>query len=184
MIQQGCIFVLGGARSGKSRFALDLCNVQEKRCIFLATAQALDQEMKARIEHHQAERGDKWQTIEEPIDVATAVHALDGRDTVILIDCMTLWLNNLFMKYGEELETIDQAIEDLIQILMHIQGIVVIVSNEVGMGIVPEDRLSRRYRDALGYLNQQLTCLAKEVVFILAGIPLVVKRDRGNLIES
>jgi len=174
IIQRGCIFILGGAKSGKSRFALDLCNGLGKRCIFVATAQALDQEMKERIECHQAERGDNWQTIEEPINVATTIHALDGRDTVILIDCLTLWLNNLFMKYGEDQEAIKQAIEDLVQNLADIQGVAVIVSNEVGMGIVPEDPLSRRYRDALGYVNQQIAHLARKIVFTLAGIPMVL----------
>ncbi|NIA08380.1 MAG: bifunctional adenosylcobinamide kinase/adenosylcobinamide-phosphate guanylyltransferase [Nitrospiraceae bacterium] len=174
IIQQGCIFVLGGAKSGKSRFALNLCNGMGKRCIFLATAQALDQEMKARIERHQAERGDNWQTIEEPINVATAIHTYDSKDTVVLIDCLTLWLNNLFMKYGRNQDAIDQAIEDLVQRLAHIQGVAVIVSNEVGMGIVPDDSLSRRYRDTLGYLNQQIAHLARKVVFTLAGIPMVL----------
>jgi len=130
--------------------------------------------MKERIECHQAERGDNWQTIEEPINVATTIHALDGRDTVILIDCLTLWLNNLFMKYGEDQEAIKQAIEDLVQNLADIQGVAVIVSNEVGMGIVPEDPLSRRYRDALGYVNQQIAHLARKIVFTLAGIPMVL----------
>ncbi len=174
IIQQGCIFVLGGAKSGKSRFALDLCNGLERRRFFVATAQALDQEMKERIERHQAERGDNWQTIEEPINIANVIRALDGKDTLILIDCLTLWLNNLFMKYGEDREAINQAIEDLIQNLADIQGVAVIVSNEVGMGIVPEDPLSRRYRDTLGYVNQQIAHLAKKVVFTLAGIPLVL----------
>ena len=141
--EQGCMLVLGGAKSGKSSFALNVCNSLDRERIFLATAQALDQEMEERIRRHQAERGSGWRTIEEPLKVAETIGSLDSKDTVILLDCLTLWLNNLYMEYGEDQETIDEAIEKLARQLADIRGAVVVVSNEVGMGIVPDNQLSR-----------------------------------------
>lgn len=173
----GCMLAVGGAKSGKSRFALDVCRGLNRKCIFLATAQALDLEMEERIKRHQAERGGEWLTIEEPINVVDRIRSLDSEDTAILLDCLTLWLNNLYMKYGEDQETIEQAIEGLIQQLSIIQGAIVVVSNEVGMGIVPDTPLSRRYRDNMGYMNQRIAHLARKVVTVMAGLPLVLKDD-------
>ena len=173
--EQGCMLVLGGAKSGKSSFALNVCNSLNKKRIFLATAQALDQEMEERIRRHQAERGGGWRTIEEPFKVAKTISSLDSKDTVILLDCLTLWLNNLYMEHGEDQEAIDKAIEDLERQLADIRGAVVVVSNEVGMGIVPDNQLSRRYRDTAGYMNQRIARLAGKVVTVLAALPLVLK---------
>ncbi len=173
--EQGCMLVLGGAKSGKSSFALNACNSLDRERIFLATAQALDQEMEERIRRHQAERGSGWRTIEEPLKVAETIGSLDREDTVILLDCLTLWLNNLYMEHGEDQEAIDKAIEDLARQLAEIRGAVVVVSNEVGMGIVPDNQLSRTYRDTAGYMNQRIARLAVKVVAVLAGLPLVLK---------
>jgi adenosylcobinamide kinase/adenosylcobinamide-phosphate guanylyltransferase len=173
--ERGCMLVLGGAKSGKSRFAMDVCNALDRKRIFLATAQALDREMEERILRHRAERGSGWLTVEEPIEIASTIRTMDKPDTVILVDCLTLWLNNLFMKYGEEGEKIDTNIDDLVSQLSHVQGAVLVVSNEVGMGIVPENELSRKYRDTAGLLNQRVAGAATRVVAILAGQPLVLK---------
>jgi adenosyl cobinamide kinase/adenosyl cobinamide phosphate guanylyltransferase len=172
------MLVLGGAKSGKSRFAMDMCNALNKKRIFLATAQAMDPEMTERILLHQAERGSKWLTVEEPFGVASTIRKMDKQDTVILVDCLTLWLNNLFMKYGEDREEVNRNIEDLVSKLSGVHGVVVVVSNEVGMGIVPGNLLSRRYRDTAGLLNQRIAGVASRVVAVLAGQPLVLK-DTG-----
>jgi len=171
------MFILGGAKSGKSSFALNVCNSLNKKRIFLATAQALDQEMEERIRRHQVERGSGWRTIEESLKVAETIGSMDSKDTVILLDCLTLWLNNLYMEHGEDQEAIDKAIEKLARQLADIRGAVVVVSNEVGMGIVPDNQLSRRYRDMAGYTNQRIAHLAGKVVVVLAGIPLVLKDE-------
>ncbi len=173
--ERGCLLVVGGAKSGKSSFSLNVCNSLDRERIFLATAQALDQEMEERIRRHQAERGSGWRAIEEPLKVAETIGSLDSEDTVILLDCLTLWLNNLYMEYGEDQEKIEKAIENLAQQLADIHGAVVVVSNEVGMGIVPDNQLSRTYRDTAGYMNQRIARLAVKVVAVLAGLPLVLK---------
>ena len=175
--EQGCMLVLGGAKSGKSSFALNVCNSLDGERIFLATAQALDQEMDERIRRHKLERGDGWRTVEEPLKVAETIGSLDSEGTIILLDCLTLWLSNLYMEYGEDQETINEAIENLARQLADIRGAVVVVSNEVGMGIVPDNQLSRTYRDTAGYMNQRIARLAGKVVAVLAGIPLVLKDE-------
>jgi adenosylcobinamide kinase/adenosylcobinamide-phosphate guanylyltransferase len=173
--ERGCLLIIGGAKSGKSRFALDICNRLSGKHIFLATAEAQDKEMKARIRRHQAERGGKWLTVEEPLNVVSVIRDLDEEDTVILLDCLALWLNNLFMKFGENQDSIEQAINELSRQLAIIRGAAVVVTNEVGMGIVPDNQLSRRFRDTLGSMNQEIARLAAKVVVTLAGMPLVIK---------
>jgi len=173
--EQGCMLILGGAKSGKSSFALNVCNSLNKKRIFLATAQAFDKEMEERIRRHKVERGSGWRTIEEPLKVAETIGSLDSEDTIILLDCLTLWLNNLHMEHGEDQEAINEAIENLARQLADIRGGIVIVSNEVGMGIVPDNQLSRTYRDTAGYMNQRIARLSGKVVAVLAGLPLVLK---------
>jgi len=174
---RGCLLVLGGARSGKSRTALEVCNSLNRRCIFLATAQALDEEMEERINRHRAERSKEWLTVEEPLDVAARIREFDNRDTAILLDCLTLWLSNLYMRYGEERKSIEKAIENMVEAFSKIQGVLVLVSNEVGSGIVPEDRLSRDFRDQMGSLNRRIAHLARKVIVVMAGLPLVLKDE-------
>lgn len=175
---KGCMLVTGGARSGKSSFALKICNDLLLKRIFLATAQAFDKEMEERISRHKAERGDMWSTLEEPVDIVYRIRELDSPDTVILIDCLTLWLSNLFIKYDTNPKPVYQAIVDLSGCLSGVRGAVVAVSNEVGMGIVPENPLSRSFRDMAGLLNQQIATLSKKVVVTFSGLPLVLKDEK------
>jgi adenosylcobinamide kinase/adenosylcobinamide-phosphate guanylyltransferase len=175
--EQGCMLIVGGAKSGKSSFALNVCNSLDRERVFLATAQAFDQEMGERIRRHQAERGSGWLTVEEPLKVAETITAHDSEDTIILIDCLTLWLNNLYMEHGEDQEAIDEAVKNLARQLTDIHGAVVVVSNEVGMGIVPDNPLSRTYRDTAGYMNQRIARLSRKVVALLAGLPIVLKDE-------
>jgi adenosyl cobinamide kinase/adenosyl cobinamide phosphate guanylyltransferase len=173
--KQGCMLVIGGARSGKSRFALDFCQQTEKRLIFLATARAGDREMAERIRRHQEEREREWLTIEEPLDIVDRIRETDDEDTAILLDCLVLWINNLYMKYGHQRESIDQEINTLVNHLSGIRGLLVMVSNELGMSIVPDNPLARDFRDRVGTLNQRIAGLAQKVVMLMAGLPLVLK---------
>lgn len=171
------MLITGGARSGKSSIALKICNESLMKPIFLATAQALDSEMEERIRRHKAERGDKWLTVEEPLDIISRLKELDVPDTIILIDCLTLWLSNLFMKYETDTSVVYQAILDLSDILSNVRGAVIAVSNELGMGIVPENQVARSFRDAAGLLNQQVAAISKKVVVTFSGLPLVLKDE-------
>jgi adenosylcobinamide kinase/adenosylcobinamide-phosphate guanylyltransferase len=175
--KEGLMLVIGGAKSGKSRFALDTCNRSLEKRIFLATARAEDQEMEERIRRHQAERGPEWVTVEEPLDLAARIRKLDNEDTLILLDCLTLWLSNLFMKYGDDQQRINKEIDDLVAQLSHVHGTVVAVANEVGAGIVPDNSLARRYRDTAGFTSQSLAAVARRVVQIVAGLPILLKDE-------
>ena len=176
-LEKGCVLVIGGAKSGKSRIALDMCKGLEKKKIFLATAQALDEEMKERIERHRKGRGGDWITIEEPLRFAETIRELDRPNTVILLDCLTLWMSNLFMKYGDSLQSVEESIKGLIEQLINIKGIIILVNNEVGMGIVPENETARKYRDTAGSLNQRIAALACKVVVVIAGMPVLLKDE-------
>ena len=176
-MKNGCILVVGGAKSGKSRIALDMCKGLEKKKIFLATAQALDEEMKERIDRHRKVRGVDWITIEEPLRVAETIRELDSPNTVILLDCLTLWISNLFMKNGDSLQSVEESIKGLTEQLINIKSIIILVSNEVGMGIVPENETARKYRDTAGSLNQRIAAIACKVVMVIAGIPLILKDE-------
>ena len=176
-MKNGCILVVGGAKSGKSRIALEMCKGLEKKKVFLATAQALDEEMKERIDRHRKVRGVDWITIEEPLRVTETIRELDSPNTVILLDCLTLWISNLFMKNGDSLQPVEEAIKGLTEQLIDIKGIIILVSNEVGMGIVPENDTARKYRDTAGSLNQRIAAIACKVVMVIAGIPLILKDE-------
>ncbi|NLA75573.1 MAG: bifunctional adenosylcobinamide kinase/adenosylcobinamide-phosphate guanylyltransferase [Deltaproteobacteria bacterium] len=169
------MLVLGGVRSGKSSLALDMCNKIEGTRYFLATAQPLDDEMEYRIKKHQKERGSGWATVEEALDITNRIAGLDSNETVILVDCLTLWLSNLYMKYESDVDVIYKEIERFVKSLSDIKGRAVFVSNEVGMGIVPENRLARMYRDASGHMNRRVAEVAEKVVITFAGIPVVIK---------
>jgi adenosylcobinamide kinase/adenosylcobinamide-phosphate guanylyltransferase len=163
--------VLGGARSGKSRHAEMLVAASGLERIYLATGAAGDAEMAERIAHHREARGPGWQTVEEPLDLmgALAREAAPGR--AILVDCLTLWLSNLMLAEGN----VAEAIAGLCKSLNALPCPVVLVSNEVGMGLVPETPLGRRFRDAQGRLNQAVAAAVPEVVFVAAGLPLILK---------
>lgn len=163
-------FVLGGAASGKSAWAEDLVTGSGLSPVYLATAEAGDGEMSAKIARHAARRDERWRLIEEPLDIAGALPGLGGGDCC-LIDCATLWLGNL-MGTGRDPAA---AAQDLLAALDDCRARVVVVSNEVGQGIVPADALSRRFREAQGRLNAQLAAQADLVVQVIAGLPLVLK---------
>jgi len=159
--------VLGGTRSGKSAYAEDLCGGG----VYLATAEAGDGEMAERIRHHRQRRGDGWRTIEEPLDLAGALKQHAGAGAPVLVDCLTLWLSNLLgAGLGAEAET-----DSLVQTLSGLAGPVVLVSNEVGQGIVPDNALARFYRDNAGRMNQEVATVSTRVVLMSAGLPLTLK---------
>jgi adenosylcobinamide kinase / adenosylcobinamide-phosphate guanylyltransferase len=163
--------VLGGARSGKSRYAEELIEAVAESGTYCATAQPLDAEMSARIEAHKARRGPFWRTVEEPLALAAVIAAEAQRERPLLIDCVTLWLSNV-LHAGRSLEDQTAALGAALRLAA---GPVVLVANEIGMGLVPETPLGRRFRDAAGRLNQDMAMLADRVVFVAAGLPLVLK---------
>jgi adenosylcobinamide kinase/adenosylcobinamide-phosphate guanylyltransferase len=164
-------FVLGGARSGKSRFAEALVEGAARCGTYCATAEAGDEEMAERIAAHRARRGAFWRTIEAPLALADAIAAEATPERPLLVDCLTLWLSNLMLAEAP----IEQAFAILRMALRDAAGPIVLVANEVGLGLVPETLLGRRFRDAVGRLNQEIAALADRVVFITAGLPLVLK---------
>jgi adenosylcobinamide kinase/adenosylcobinamide-phosphate guanylyltransferase len=163
--------VLGGARSGKSRYAERLVEAAAESGTYCATAEAGDDEMAARIAAHRARRGAFWRTIEAPLDIAEIVAGEAAPSRPLLIDCLTLWLSNLLLAERpilEEFATLRTALRDA-------AGPVVLVANEVGLGLVPETPLGRRFRDEAGRLNQEIAAIADRVVFVAAGLPLALK---------
>jgi adenosylcobinamide kinase / adenosylcobinamide-phosphate guanylyltransferase len=157
--------VLGGARSGKSRFAESLCIAPRT---YVATAQAFDHEMRERIAQHQIQRGAGWVTVEAPVDLVTVLEKASG---IVLVDCITLWLSNLLLANSDCVAAVDQ----LVIVLKNLKSDVVLVSNEVGLSIVPENKLARQFRDIQGITNQKIAAIADTVVFVAAGLPLVLK---------
>ncbi|MBX9458932.1 MAG: bifunctional adenosylcobinamide kinase/adenosylcobinamide-phosphate guanylyltransferase [Rhizobium sp.] len=167
----GAVLVLGGARSGKSAFAERLVGETGLSRHYIATGRAWDDEMLERIARHRADRGDGWQTHEEPIDLVGRLEALDAAGHVILVDCLTLWVTNLMM---EERPISDESAR-LAAHLNRARAKLVLVSNEVGLGIVPENRMARDFRDHAGRLHQAIAQVAREVYFVAAGLPLKMK---------
>jgi adenosylcobinamide kinase/adenosylcobinamide-phosphate guanylyltransferase len=167
------VFVTGGTRSGKSSFALNEASRLTGRKVFVATAQAFDQEMEQRIGKHKRERGTEWETIEEPYDLARALGIVSQNHDVAVVDCLTIWLSNLMTK-PEVMEEAQNGFVESLQALK--KGIhLFIVSNEVGMGIVPENAMARQFRDMAGHLNQRVARVATEAYFVVAGMPVRIK---------
>jgi adenosylcobinamide kinase / adenosylcobinamide-phosphate guanylyltransferase len=166
--------VLGGARSGKSRHAEALARNHNGRLIYIATAENTDDEMGLRIERHREDRGAKWATLEAPLDLVTALHEADHASAFILIECITVWINNLI--YHER--DVASEVKRLCAVLLEMRGRIVIVANEVGLGIVPDNALARAFRDEAGRANQALADVADEVLFIAAGLPMTLKKTR------
>jgi adenosylcobinamide kinase / adenosylcobinamide-phosphate guanylyltransferase len=166
--------VLGGARSGKSRYAESLITAAPLPWVYVATAQAQDAEMADRIAHHRERRGAGWHTIEEPHDLEDAIDAAPA-GAAVLVDCLTLWLTNRMLAEGDIDADIDADTGGLEAALARRRGPAVLVSNEVGSGIVPDNALARRFRDLQGRLNQRLAAHADCVVLVVAGLPLIVK---------
>jgi adenosylcobinamide kinase/adenosylcobinamide-phosphate guanylyltransferase len=163
--------VLGGARSGKSSFAEWLAVGASLARIYIATAQALDEEMRARISQHRLDRDGVWTTVEAPLDLAGALRAHASADRILLVDCLTLWLSNVILAGRDEAA----EIEELVAAIRDLATPAIFVSNEVGLGIVPENALARRFRDAQGRLNQKVAHVLPRAVFIAAGLPLLLK---------
>lgn len=165
------VFVLGGARSGKSRFAETLVSETGLERHYVATGQAWDDEMRDRIAQHRADRGDLWQTHEEPMDLVARLAAIDRDTRAVLVDCLTLWVTNLMMAERD----IAAEFAALTEFLPKARSRLVLVSNEVGLGIVPDNRMAREFRDHAGRLHQMIAAASAEVYFIAAGLPLKMK---------
>jgi adenosylcobinamide kinase / adenosylcobinamide-phosphate guanylyltransferase len=173
--------ILGGARSGKSSYAQNLAQVTGKSVTFLATAQALDEEMLTRIQKHRAERPAHWETLEIPCDIAPHVQQI--KSDVVILDCVTLLVSNLLMQFVKDdlvdeqpfMLAVQKEINDLTEMFRVHEKDWIIISNEVGLGLVPPYQMGRVYRDALGWANQRLARETDKVIFMVAGIPMVVK---------
>jgi adenosylcobinamide kinase/adenosylcobinamide-phosphate guanylyltransferase len=164
--------VLGGARSGKSTYAERLAEGRPGACVYLATATAGDAEMAERIARHRERRGSRWCTREAPLDLAGALETVADPEAVVLVDCLTLWLSNILLADRD----VNNECELLVAALPRLAGPVILVANEVGLGIVPDNALARRFRDEAGRLNQAVAAAAQSVVFVAAGLPLVLKQ--------
>ncbi len=181
------ILVTGGARSGKSNFAESLCINQNNRTAYIATSVAFDEEMKNRVKKHQESRPKEWKTYEIYKDIYSIVETLDKNHDTVIMDCVTLMVNNLMFTYGidvdkatsEELDELEnyirEQIEKLLEAVKKTNLYFVIVSNEIGMGIVPENKLARIYGDFVGRANQLISKYSDEVYFVVSGIPMKVK---------
>lgn len=163
----------GGSRSGKSRHALDISAGYDRK-IFIATAEPLDDEMRIRISRHKEERGSEYMTVEEPVDLAGALRSLPPGADVAIIDCLTVWIGNLMYRYGNECECFQQ-VEDFLALLKEPPCDLIIVTNELGMGIIPDNPLSRKFRDLAGNLNMKTAAAAGRVLFLICGIPIIIK---------
>ena len=171
-VKSRIVFVTGGARSGKSRFALSEALKIGGKKAFLATAEETDREMEDRIRRHKQDRGNRWKTFEEPISIARIIREIDGRYPVVVIDCLTLWLANVMMS-GLDAEKETGRLLAALKALK--KSVLFIVSNEVGMGIVPENELARQFRDMAGQMNQGVASISDEVYVTVSGIPLKIK---------
>jgi adenosylcobinamide kinase/adenosylcobinamide-phosphate guanylyltransferase len=169
------LLVLGGARSGKSRYAQARAEAAGGSPIFIATAEAFDDEMCERIARHRADRDPRWRTVEAPRELPAAIDALNARKAVVLVDCLTLWVSNLLLADADIL----LAGCELCDAIARFEGALILVANEVGLGIVPDNALARAFRDAAGQLNQSVAATVHEVALITAGLPLTLK-PRGT----
>ncbi len=165
------VLVLGGARSGKSGYAEQRGDALAGQHIYIATAQAFDDEMTSRIARHRADRAGHWRTVECPLELEDVIRGHDGTGSVLLVDCLTLWLSNLMLG-GHDVAL---ARDRLAGLVPKIQGTLLLVSNEVGQGIVPDNALARQFRDEAGWLNQAMARAANEVWFVTAGLPQRLK---------
>jgi adenosylcobinamide kinase / adenosylcobinamide-phosphate guanylyltransferase len=182
MIMSKLVFILGGARSGKSSYAHKLAQGSGKSVTFIATAQALDEEMSTRIKKHQEDRPANWITLEIPFNISKILRANPIKTDVVLLDCITLLVNNLFMQYVENdivdekrsMQAMQKEVDDLLAFIHEQKQDWLIISNEVGLGVVPAYQMGRAYRDILGWANERLAYEADEVYWMVAGIPVPI----------
>jgi adenosylcobinamide kinase/adenosylcobinamide-phosphate guanylyltransferase len=172
------VLIIGGCRSGKSRHALELATqVAGPESIFIATCAPGDNEMQERIRRHQRERNQRWKTVEVPLRLPEAINDHSRKANVIVVDCLTLWLSNLILE-NDDPRRIEGQVHELTQSLAAAPCSIFLVSNEVGTGIVPENRLARLFRDAAGIANQKVAAGADKVVWMVAGIPVTIKGSK------
>ncbi len=174
--KRGVVLILGGVRSGKSRYAQQLASCG-KQVAFIATAEGRDEEMTRRIVRHRADRPPHWVTVETPTAVADAILNCDGKFDTILVDCLTLWASNLMEHECQDNQRVLSHADRLVDALRQVRAKVILVSNEVGGGIVPQNEMARLYRDILGAMNQRVAAVADEVVLMVAGCPLMIKHS-------
>ncbi len=178
-----CIFILGGVRSGKSRFALELAGKLSRKVLFIATGEPRDEEMQARIDEHQKARPRSWRTLELPTNIGRQLESEIGDAQVVIIDCLTLLVANLLgddPDYMKAEKRVRAEIDGLIAVIDRLNASFIIISNEVGMGLVPENRLGRFYRDVLGKVHQLIAQRASDVYFMAAGIPVKIKAPEDS----
>jgi adenosylcobinamide kinase / adenosylcobinamide-phosphate guanylyltransferase len=168
------VLITGGARSGKSRYAEQQARELGPRRLYIATAEAKDQEMCQRIDEHKRRRGNDWVTIEEPLALAETLLGQRAQTDCALVDCLTLWLSNLLLAY--EVKYAREKIERLVETTRQLDFHLILVSNEVGWGIVPDNPPARQFRDLLGWANQRMAAVASDVVLMVIGIPMIVKK--------
>lgn len=168
-------FILGGARSGKTGYALqqaeELSTKYDFQKVYVATAQIFDPEMQDRVKRHQDERDETWATLEAPLELSTIIRMHAQHDRVLLIDCLTLWLSNHMLAEHD----LEEKRKDLVDAIDLAKGPLILVSNEVGLSIVPDNKLGRDYRDESGWMNQQVAKVANKVTFVAAGLPMLMK---------
>ena len=169
------ILITGGARSGKSSYAEQRARELGPRRLYIATAEAKDEEMRQRIEEHKRRRGDEWVTIEEPVELAEALLAQRAQTDCALVDCLTLWISNLLLQYDRRF--VEEKVGQLVETASRLDFHLVFVTNEVGSGIVPDNPLARQFRDLSGWANQRIAAAANEVLLVVAGIPMIVKKE-------
>lgn len=179
---QKIVLILGGARSGKSRYALQLAEDNFVHRLFLATAEPIDDEMRERICFHKKSRGSRWHCAEEPVKIADIIRNPPVKCDVILLDCVTVWLGNILLKEGDN--AVARRCREVLVALRKAKCPVLIVSNEVGMGIVPDTKLGRMFRDIAGRFNTELADIADVVVFVVAGLPVKLKGNIESFLEQ
>jgi len=168
------VFILGGARSGKSSYAVELAKGIDRKVAFIATCLPLDAEMKQRVETHKKQRPSHWRTFEETENIPALLKEIGSKFNIVVIDCLTLLLSNFLLKNFDE-EDIENRIKEMLRMLKQAKCKSIIVSNEVGLSIVPKNRMARRFRDLAGRINQKVAQKADKVFFMVSGLPLNVK---------
>lgn len=169
------IFITGGARSGKSRFAQQCCEEHPGELIYLAPAEVEDDEMLQRVRRHQQARGDRWRLLEEPLWLADRLPEVTLGCSAALLDCVTLWITNLYFHFGEKQNPVLAEVDRFIETAWQLNEPLYLVSNELGNGVVPENRLARNFRDLAGIVNQRLAAAADDAWLVVAGLPMRLK---------